>query len=452
MRPSKAAILRLLLATACLATPAIAATPESVSNHGETGADGQTSNAANLAEQTLDPATITNAENIASDCENAGAACFKHFQHYERRYKDHSASAGFNLFGIIKGSGLNFWGYAEELNYTEIVIDNIEYQIGFGYMLYAKQRDGTINGSGMVASLATSGTGSAGQTIYSTELVGIAPGGDVKCDPNNTTKTGNVADQLLCTMDMQPTVTETYFQNASSRLAIAYDNWRQKAVAPAKAPPDAGAAGAAGGSGVLTICPQVINFRSTTVSDKKSVGLPTSAIVKNIRTLDHYLSAKCNNVRPNARIDYKTGTQGATMDVADGEAKANKTAIVQGYYRNRIFLADTPKRQADNCTPRDSDSCNFYVATTDHSAELSMSGLTDAAKLPSVLASIVSYTRTDADQKLLLLMRCSGGAVDVDVSDNPASSPQAFTNMVNLVRAGVDGNSKEQPCLTIGLN
>jgi hypothetical protein len=434
MTQLKAVILGALLITSFRAFPAIA---------------GTLPGAGTSADQALDPATIANAKNIANDCEHAGAACFKHFQHYERRYKDHSASAGFNLFGIIKGSGLNFWGYAEELNYTEIAIGDMEYQIGFGYMLYAKQRDGTITGSGMVASLATSGAGSAGQTIYSTELVGIAPGGDVKCDPNNTTKTGDVADQLLCTMDMQPTVTETYFQNASSRLAIAYDNWRQKAAGPVKAPADAGAAG---GSGALTICPQVINFRSTTAPDKKSIGFPTTEIVKNIRSLDKYLSAKCNNIRPNARIDYKTGTQGATMDIADGEAKANKTAIVQGYYRNRIFLADTPKREVPNCGEQDSNSCNFYVAATDHSAELSMSGLTDAAKLPSVLASIVSYTRTDADQKLRLLMRCSGGAVDVDVSDNPASSPQAFTHMVNLVRAGVDGNSNEQPCITVGLN
>lgn len=372
---------------------------------------------------------------IVADCKSSNKACVAHFERYARSQKEHSASGGFSLFGLFKGSGLTFWGASEELNYTELVYPAapgstrlIEFQVGYGYLLYAKQRDAKVSGDTIVSSLALAGDLDAKRARYSASVIGIAPADEINC-ATETKFDDKPAAGLLCALDMQPTVTQSYFQTSAARLAIAYDNWRKQLLPPK--PP------AAAPATFPAICPQVINFRYQKADEKGDRTVPNDKdtmepIARQIQAINRQLVTICANKMPNAHVTFKTGRgdspdAAAGFKVGDGGAKVDSSQVTEGYYRNQNFLANTNRRREE-----------FY-ADSDQWMELSMSGLKDSATLPSILASIVTYTRSDLTQNLRVRMYCSKGTTQVGGSENPMSNPVAFTELVDNIRTAVDG-------------
>ena len=362
---------------------------------------------------------------MAEDCGRSDQDCMRHFDRYERSTKEHSDQGGFTLFGA-NGNGLAFWGVGQELNYTEVDgqargADAIEYQVGIGYIIFAKQRDAKIS-LALTSGLIPKGDLSTGGTRFSASIIGVAPEDATDCTTGN--KQGAAA--LLCALDMQPTVTQGYFEESAGKLAIAYDNWRNAAL-------ERPAAGAKG-----SICPQVINYRYKQPrldQQHRPVEPSLAEAIPEVLAINSALREKaCHNLRPNARISFKSGTPDdlkkitGSLDLTFGDtpAKADKTNLGQGYYRNQIYLADTTKRDPQ------------YYLPGDQSAEFTMSGLSDSAGLPSILASIVTYMHTDLAQKLHLLLRCSGGAPHAGGADNPVTNPVAFAKLVDNVRTSVD--------------
>ncbi|TCM38011.1 hypothetical protein [Novosphingobium sp. ST904] len=380
---------------------------------------------------------------IRRDYANSGQTCLDHFERYARSNRERSASAGF--LGV--GSGLTFWGTGEELHYTEVIrkVDSVqlEYQIGFGYVLFAKQRDARIDGNGVLFGLPANAAGQAGITQFSASIIGIAPDSlkDANGRPANC-KTDDLDPEsaLLCALDMQPTVTQAYYQTASGRMSAAFERWRRSLAKRPVTPP--------------AICPQVINFRKVDRSVKEGKIDPSPAILAAAKEMNDMLAAACLNPRPNARISYKSGLPelkaingNVKLNLGDGGASAAQSLVAEGYYRTKSHLATisaegtgsaTSRSKAPEAATATAAQLVLFDQNNDHYAEFTMNGLKQSSKLPSILASIITMEQSDEAQRLRLQMACSGGSVSVPQGGNPVTDPVAFTNLVFEVRKAVD--------------
>jgi len=373
---------------------------------------------------------------IVKDCTQSDQECRKDFVDYEFSNQEKASNGNFNILNIFGGSRSKFWGMAQDLSYTELIYDEpydtqngdglkgsrkIEYQLGFGYMLYARQKDAKIDAQGTVSQLALAGTFEKNETVYSAMVIGLAPlerqtdaaGAVIECGQHAL----EGPDALLCALDLQPVVTQGYYEAAAAKFAAAYGQWRGEEETLAKGVP------------YHRICPQVINFRDAVTRDAKL--MPDKAIIDRVRLITNALAPICTNPRPNARMAYHSGgphltVTGGPTGSASGKFDTQNTQVTQAYYRNQVFLADTNKREFD-----------FY-RPLDKRVQIVMHGLSDSAALPSILASIVTYTQTDLAQRLHVSTHCIGGAALIGPADNPVTDAAAFTKMVGDLRKSVD--------------
>lgn len=374
---------------------------------------------------------------IIRNCIQSNAMCADSFDRYYRENQEHAASGGF--LGIF--SAQSFWGTGQELHYTEVEMPSpslggraIEFQVGYGYIIAARQVDANMSGKGFLQSTPASIKGKAGGTRFWSMIAGLAPdkirdrgGKDANCGTDDLAP----QSEMLCTLDMQPTVTQRYFRDASARLANAMDrvrrNYRDED-------------GRTGGQG-SQICPQVIDFRWKKADLSGSRSIMDSQYLEEIlpiaRAINDLLSVACANKRPNAKIVYRDGRAAdqwnqianGAINLGDGGATEERKNLVQEYIRSSNYLLLTARI-----------SKTLENRAIDHGVEIKMEGLIKTAKLPSILASIVNFEREDISQHLTVKLQCSGGSHSVAVPTNPVANAIAYTQLVDNARRVVDGS------------
>ncbi len=362
---------------------------------------------------------------IITNCKSSIADCMRQFQQSENTGAQLHIDNSFSILGLFKSTNLTFWGVASHLHYTEVTIGAIEYQVGFGYVMYAKQLDAKPSGTGIVGGVAIDANGEVGVTHYSASLIGLAPDKPLD-DKQNCASPGIAVDEaLLCAIDLEPTVTPEYFKSTSDKFETAYANW-------GKNPP-------ANNGSTSALCPQVINYRLS--ADHKITGLQVTLNNQQIaerRWLLAQLSTVCSNRRPNAHVSFKNGDPGdptisADLKVGGADNTLNRSQLVVTYYRNRWYIADTPLRST--ASPRG----EFYASSSDHSAELYFKGLTAAAALPSILSAFVTLDGSVQNHRLDTVLRCSAGAQPTMGKFDPEADSNAFSALVTQVRTAVWG-------------
>lgn len=412
-----------------------------------------------------------NLNTIINKCRISTKTCTTAFPSYYRENNEHSSSGGF--LGLFKSQ--SFWGAGQELHYTQVPATatdihgtkrTVEYQVGFGYIVAARQVDADMKGKGFLDSTPVSIKGKGGGTRFWAMLIGLAPD---KLSSTNSAITDalgcddedlDAQSALVCTLDMQPTVTQRYYRDTSSRLANAMNDFRRSY---SKLQPDPAV------DAKSLICPQVIDFRwkepekGTRNFGRQDVNDETWAnLVDAADYINRKLTAACVNNRPNVKVAYRDGaatrqwdkdapapsgsastrstlvTQSLVGDTAepvgsgsigigDGSISYDRNSITQEYQRNRYYLSTSSKR-----SPR------FDRKLIDHRFDIRMEGLNKSAKLPSILASIVNYEQEDISQHLSLKLICSGGTYHVAVPENPVANPTAYTQLVSNARRVVD--------------
>lgn len=407
---------------------------------------------------------VAKVQAIAADCARNKKDCLRHFERYYRGNQDHRQAGA--LFGLL--SAHKFWGTAEELHYTEVEAyptgsgEKIEYQVGFGYQIAAREAGATMTGSGLVQSLSTDISGSGGGTRYWAILIGMTPdrledsdGRKSKsCREANTRddrKSLTPAGELLCIIDMQPTVTEAYFRENSARVALAMDKWRKEGAF-------------INSENRALLCPQVINLRyADRKGDARKIDEPTPEMFAKAKELNKALMATCAYQRPNLKIAYRgqsatygwfnNQTRSDGKKVQDGGAGRERKSVSQEYFRSENYIFLTSKynnfsKKYKTKIAKNRSLYSFENRDTDRRTEIEMQGVNSHAKLPSVLASIVSYERRDVSQHLFVKLYCGGGATNVAVADNPVANPIAFTELVEAARQAIDGSEDSCPHYT----
>lgn len=471
---------------------------------------------------------------INESCRASDRKCLNMLERHFRENQEHSSNGG--ILGIF--SSLNFWGAAQEAHYTEIelpiVIDSkpvvIEYQIGVGYQVAARQADAQMQGKGMLVSTPASITGKTGGTRFWAMIIGLAPDavfkrptiGDTEsseseqppaapatqaaaavidgvAEAKDTTpasdipaksKTAEATDDaanpceapeelnaaagLLCTLDMQPAVTQRYFRDTSARMAEALNRLRRdyRSASADKQRTES--------KDRSRVCPQVIDFRFRDGTGDKTIkpDKVTDEMRNGALAISEILSTVCLNQRPNAKIVYRDGTatkqwtellksamadakgklkKGAkssthaanitppptgkapsvwgnpNVAVGDGGVSAAKTSIGQDYDRNHHFLTMSSK------TAR-----LFDTPALDRGVSVTMDGLIKTAKIPSILSSIVNYQRDDLSQYLSVKLKCAGGTAEIAGAVNPVANAVAYTQLAERVRLAVDAKTAGQ--------
>lgn len=402
---------------------------------------------------------------IISQCLTSNQACSNIFERYYRENQEHASSGGF--LGLFEAQ--SFWGTGQELHYTEVEMPwtagdgrVLEYQVGYGYIIAARQVDANMKGKGFLDSTPVAIKGKGGGTRFWGIIAGLAPDKIRSTKSNADDKVDCGSDDLdpqsemLCTLDMQPTVTQRYFRDANARLANAMDRVRREYREPRKA-------------GTLSsICPQVIDFRWKSPDASGSRAITEKNVERDMlriaRAINDALSVACINERPNAKIVYRDGTAtdqwmrtlraaknrpdderdttenqtpqdgvtNADISIGDGGISADLKSLTQEYQRSSTYLTLTAKtsRELNN-------------DDVDHRVEIKMEGLSKTAKLPSILASIVNYEREDISQHLGVKLQCSGGTDAVAVPTNPVANAVAYTELVDNARRVVDGDGDD---------
>lgn len=408
---------------------------------------------------------------IVARCQQSNARCAAAFPSYYRENNEHSANGGF--LGLF--TSRSFWGAAQELHYTQVTAATdddganrriVEYQVGFGYIIAARQVDAEMKGKGFLDSTPASIKGKGGGTRFWAMLIGLAPDKLSSSDPqvtdpmDCTDQNLDPQSELVCTLDMQPTVTQRYYRDTSSRLANAMDAFR-RSYARLPDPAD-------GEPFRSVICPQVIDFRwkdaeaGTRNFQRADVDPETwQNLIAAADYINRRLAEACYNKRPNVKIVYRDGAATRQWDAAapdtsdrpsvtmeeaqelldetstalgsggisigDGGLRYDRNSITQEYQRNRFYLSMSSKR-----------SPKFDRKLIDHRFDIRMEGLAKSARLPSILASIISYEREDISQHLSMKLSCSGGTFDLSVPENPVANPDAYTELVSNARRAVD--------------
>ncbi|MDF8332273.1 hypothetical protein [Novosphingobium cyanobacteriorum] len=508
---------------------------------------------------------------IKKACARSDAECSQMFERYYRENKEHSRKAGILGFGAQA-----FWGTGQELHYTEIEIpfnrvftsqeakdatllsayksrepgELIEYQVGYGYSIAARQTAANMDTSGMLKSSPIQITGSAGGTRFWAMLIGLAPdrlstlaptsdsATKSPAPPQDTDQTTDKApaevpnaaegvtsalandvheinglstgckseddldapSELLCTLDMQPTVTQVYFRDASTRLANAMEKMRRDIRKPK-------VGRAENAKFKSRICPQVIDFRwKHEEGGRRDITQPTLSILADAWAINKSLAEICLNQRPNAKIVYRDGTateqwedslanseRPYTVNAADqlngnsaNPSRKRQSAQDRAADSNKLeaeALRDrhaAPSKEAtqDEGTPRSgkrphpnstikfgdgeaSDKRNsitqeyqrtsqylwlsgrtnpiFKTPSVDHSFSVRMEDLHRNAKLPSILAFIVTFEEEDISQQLRVRLTCANGTADVVGAANPVANALAYTELISNARMAVDG-------------
>lgn len=260
-------------------------------------------------------------------------------------------------------------------------------------------------------------------------LIGIAPDKLTRKKENEDPKPASNCDSsdelkpesgLVCAIDMQPAVTDAYYRENASRLALAMDRWRRNFSLNNKR--------------LRTVCPQVINFREK-YQPATPISYASKGLINSIVVLNDILSATCGNKRPNLKIVYRDQDATASWE---GTGNSNvETSITQEYDRFRVYFTRTARSQRyfEDLIDR----------VSDHRFTIKMEGTNRNAKLPSILSSIVTYEQSDVSHHLTVKVYCSGGATATAVADNPVANAIAYTQVVEKARNAVDANGSECP-------
>lgn len=395
---------------------------------------------------------------IVTDCTySAGHSanlkgCLSYFKdQYERSDKEQQATAGFTLFGIFKGGYQNFWGRFEELSYTELTFGQVQYQIGYGYVLASQQYKANAAVTSNVGA-----TAEKGKTSYAASLIGVAP--NPQSAVANPLKCGDKqmrgADELLCALDTQPTVTQAYFQNAASMLAHGYADWRTEMQ-------DAVAGKLPAGTEQPRLCPQVIGFRGIAGTGKTFLFDPVKdkdeidAALQKAITLVAKLRGVCADVpaaggvpaQPalsNAAVRYHGGEPyNATLGYeGDSNASVEQNTVSVGYFRDvNYFALSTRLTNAQR---------SMFFAPADQYFDLWLDGISNAQGLPSVLAAIASFKRTSMQQTLHVRLCNAAGQPPVGVMGDPVANPDIFAKLTTDLKTAADGPpSTTQNCAAL---
>jgi hypothetical protein len=365
-----------------------------------------------------------NLQNIIAKCSSSVTLCMSAFDLYSRVDSETNLNGRLSILTFFKASDQTFSGYAEELYYTEVKMNGIQYQVGYGYIVAAHQQDAKPSGSGAISLIPIGGAADAGSTAFTTSVIGLAA--DAPRPAASTCESpGLTGDQLLvCAVDIQPTVTQDYFKAQLSQLSGAFSKYMQS-------PP-------ANTGSMSAICPQVINYRT---EDRKLSGRQvtlSAAQLTDLMSIQTQLSAICENHRPNVHLSYKNGRQNGPnaieLDIGGAVENAAQSLLSQGYYRNRYYLADTALRRYE------------YYAADDQFAEIYINGLTGAASLPSLLAAIVTLNTAVQDLRIHAYEQCSGGAKAISLKPfsattvDPVTSAAAYGAFVDGVRKAADAD------------
>lgn len=382
------------------------------------GVLGLSPSAPSFADTKADTGTAA-AQVIVARCSTDVASCMAAFDHFARSDVESNISGGFTL-PFFKASDETFFGYAQELYYTELTVGQVEYQVGFGYIVAAHQQDAKPSASGAFSGVQGSADADLGNTSFSTSLIGLAPATATDC--TTVTPQSAVELRLLCAININPNVTQDYFRARVTDLSTAMNAW--KAAPPAFA------------AGKWTLCPQVIDFRYSDPAMRAKTP-PIADVQSTVQEIQTAMSANCAASTPNAHVFYKNGPpkgpSSGDLNIAGGTANASHTVISQGYFRNRNYLANTKSGWEA-----------LYDDAVDHYSEVYVDGLTAAASLPSVLAAIVTLNTTVQDQHMYVHTYCSGGARTISVSAfstagaDPVAEANAYGTLFNSLRTGAD--------------
>jgi hypothetical protein len=345
------------------------------------------------------PALDAKTQAIVTACTSDVSTCEKAFERYSRTDVEKNIGGNASFFGWGKISDQTFFGYAQELYYTEVPLNGIEYQIGFGYIVTAHQQDAKPSGTGTVSGAQASGNADIGSTTFTTSLIGLAPDLSAKCATTAPAPPATVDQALLCAININPTVSQDYFKTAVNSLSVALAAWM-------KAPPTVA-------SGKQPICPQVVNYKSTDPAMKGKRPLLDSQQEADFENIQRSIQAICVSKTSNSHVHYRNGpplmVNSATLSVAGGTASASQSEISQGYFRNKYYWAIT----GGNANPMYDDSDRF--------SEVYINGLNASASFPSLFAAIITLNAAVQDQRVHVISQCSGGAkiISLDALDPP---------------------------------
>lgn len=362
---------------------------------------------------------------IAEACSKSSTfdACRSKFSRYSRVDNEYNINGSANLFNLFKASDLTFSGYAQEIYYTEIVSNCVEYQVGFGYIVTAHQQDASPSGAGTISGAQASGNADIGATTFTASVIGLAS--DAISCPTKLPANAPADQALLCGVDINPTVSQDYFKSEVYSLSSALKLWMDNQT-------------------TQLICPQIINYRSADPAEKRKRPILSEAQIDDFKNIQKNISDRCTAKTPNVHIHYRNGpplyVSTASLSIAGATATSSRTALGQGYYRSRYYWAQTGGAN------------NPLYDPTDRYAEVYIDGLNASASLPSVLAVIVTLNTSLQRQQIHVLSTCAGGAKAIkldpldppDASKNsPVARAASFGAFLQELRAATDG---AQPC------
>lgn len=374
------------------------------------------------AKASIEPKAVAQLDQIKQACATSFNACLAEIPQYERSDTETNISGKASILGFGGASDQTFAGVSKEIYYREIISNGVQYQIGVGYVITARQQDAKPTGKGAISGISVAGDADLGDTTFTTAIIGIAPdvGGDCTKPPLPK------KDQaLLCALNMQPAVSQDFFHTATTTISTAFKEWKESDW------PES--------AGKSALCPQVIAYRQAERSQQKGSIKLTDEQKADLVAIQSSLQEICAGQRPNAYVRYRNGLPGrlsaAEITVAGGEANATRTVISQGYYRDRNYRAF----EGGSKNP-------FYDDSVDHYVEIYVVGLKTAASLPSVLAAFVTLNASRQDQHVFVHTSCSGGAGSISMAPLEAASndqvKQAndYATFVNGLRSATDSN------------
>lgn len=360
-------------------------------------------------------------QRITAACAIDITACRAVFDRYSRKDLETNVSGSLSFLSLFKASGQTFFGYAEELYYTEVRLNGIEYQVGFGYIVTAHQQDAKPQASGLIGATQVSGDVELGATSFTTSIIGLAP--DVATDCTAAPLTTDQA--LMCAVKVHPTVTQDYYKTAVQDLSSGLSGWLSS---PPTVP------------GRQPICPQVIAYRVADRSKGNARPVLTDAQSQDFLAVQTALQSACPYKAPNVHLHFRNGKPrgsaadmigGGSISVAGATVDASRTTISQGYYRNRYYWAAT------GADPRFYDKDDRYT-------EVSVEGLSAAGSLPSIFAAVISLTASADTEHIHVYSHCTGGATPSSLPalaskpTDPVAQVNAYSTLFENLRNSTD--------------
>jgi hypothetical protein len=448
-------------------------------------------------------AATTATKRVTDACAKSYVNCLAQFPHFGRTDLETNVNVKGGFLSIFKASDQTFYGYAQEIYYTEVCLHSVQYQIGFGYSIAAHQQDAQASGSGDVSAVQVSGNADAGFTTFSTSLIGLAPPSSVTCPAPPTppappppaslpaaaqaaapTTAAQAAAQAATQAATLAATAQAATKAAATQAAAAQASAAQAATAPGVPPtapaPATPATAATPDQALLCavnitptvnqtffdsatnalssalhtwigtawnsqsqICPQIINYRAEDPKLRTSAPLQLSASQwADAIAIQEQLQKVCANPLSNVHVYYSNGLPKRASTI--GLSIAGGSASYSQTITSQGYYRDVNYLGAIGRLELYDDS--------DQYSEVSIHGLTAAASQPSLFAAFVTASGTIQNQRIQVYTQCVGGAKAVTISaldassGDPSTQASNYTGFFQALRTATDGGS----CPTAG--